>query len=329
MDDGPVLKASSAGGPAQLEPDGGTRRADLPGIAAGGARFALAALVAGAAATAFNPVFVRLSDLEPGASAFHRMTWALPLMLGWMMMEARASRPVDAPSPVPASPRDHILLALCGLFFACDLIALHWSITLTKAANAILFLNAQPLYVVAGAWLLFGEKIRPMFLAGTAIALFGAAVTLGDSADIGGDRVIGDGLGIAAGLFYAGFILAASRLRRRYSSAIVNAWTCLVASPLLLVAALAAGQSIVPPTGRDWGLMIGLGVISQAAGQGLIVWGLAHLPTSFSSLVLLSAPIASAFFAWLFLAEPLTAVQGAGMAAVLCGIYIAQRSREK
>lgn len=283
---------------------------------------AVAALVIGAAATALNPVFVRLSDLQPVGSAFHRMAWALPIMWAWMMTENKG--PVVA---VPASSgRDRWLLALCGLFFAADLIALHWSIRLTAVANAILFLNAQPIYVVLGAWLLFGERVSRRFLAGVATAITGAVVMLSESADFGGGRLLGDGLGVVAGLCYAGYILTASRLRSRFSSAVINAWTCLVACPLLLAAALVTGQGLVPGSLSGWALMIGLGVISQAGGQGLIVWAFAHLSASFSAAALLSAPVASAVFAWIFLSETMGMTEIAGIMVVLVGIYMAHRA---
>ncbi len=283
---------------------------------------ALAGLVLGATATAFNPVFVRLSDLDPTASAFHRMAWALPVLWAWVSLENTSSTVATRPKRV----KDCLLLALCGLFFAADLMALHWSIRLTTVANAILFLNAQPIYVVFGAWLLFGERVRPAFLAGVATAMLGAAVMVGESAGFGEGRLLGDGLGVVAGICYAGYLLTASRLRTRFSSATINAWTCVVACPLLLAAALAAGQGVIPGSAYGWALMVGLGVISQAGGQGFIVWALAHLPAGFSAVALLSAPVAAAIFAWAFLSEPLTAVQIAGMAVVLGGIYWARRA---
>ena len=138
-------------------------------------RWAVAALVLGTVATALNPVFVRLSDLEPAGSAFHRMLWALPLMGAWLFRESRVKgSPRVAIFKSARSVNDRWLLVLCGVFFAADLTALHWSIQLTSAANAILFLNAQPLYVVFGAWLLFGERVGARFLAGA-----GANITSG------------------------------------------------------------------------------------------------------------------------------------------------------
>lgn len=290
-------------------------------------RWAVAALILGTAATALNPVFVRLSDLEPAGSAFHRMLWALPLMGAWLFHETRAKdSSLGLASDSPRRVHDRWILVLCGLFFAADLTALHWSIKLTTAANAILFLNAQPLYVVFGAWLLFGERTSARFLTGAATAMAGAALMLGESAQFGSERLLGDGLGIAAGIFYAGYILAASELRARTSSAAINAWTCLIACPLLLAVALMTGQGVIPGTLQGWFLMVGLGVISQACGQGFIVWGMAHLTAGYTSVVLLLAPVSSAVFAWALLSESLSGLQFAGILVVLGGIYMANQA---
>ena len=309
------------------------------------ALLAAVAVVAGAVATSSNPVFIRLSDVPETASAFHRMAWALPAFAVWGFVggigvrlvladgrrraptgsEQRRSRRRSDAIRIPAEPRDRLLLVLCGAFFAGDLAALHAAVNLTTAANAILFLNAQPIYVSIGAWLLFGQRMNARFVGGAAIAMFGAVVVTWTSADLGTGHALGDALGVVAGVCYAGYILAASRLRAEYSSLAINVATCLVGAPLLLAAALASGQSIVPPTVDDWLLMIGLGVVAHACGQGLIVWGLAHLPAAFASLSLLVAPVSAAVLAWLLLAEPLRPIQVVGMALVLAGVQLAWR----
>ena len=306
---------------------------------------AAVAVVLGAVATSSNPVFVRLSDVPETASAFHRMAWALPAFAVWGLMGgigarlvlAKGRRRVSAGPErppvrrrsgalgVPALARDRLLLVLCGVFFAGDLAALHAAVHLTTAANAILFLNAQPIYVSIGAWLLFGQRMSVQFVGAAVIAMFGAAVVTWTSVDLGAGHALGDALGVAAGVCYAGYILAASRLRSGYSSLAINVATCVVGAPLLLAAALASGQSIAPPTVNDWMLMIGLGVLAHACGQGLIVWGLAHLPAAFASVSLLVAPVSAAVLAWLLLAEPLGPIQIAGMVLVLAGVQLAWR----
>ena len=310
---------------------------------------ALAAMgvVLGAIATSSNPVFLRLSDVPETASAFHRMAWALPAFAIWGLVGGLGARGVAAgrrcnlPATrgsvrlkrvssairIPSEPRDRLLLVLCGVFFAGDLAALHAAVNLTTAANAILFLNAQPIYVSIGAWLLFGERMDIRFAGAVTLAMIGAVVLTWTSLDLGTGHVLGDALGVAAGVCYAGYILAASRLRADFSSLTINVATCLVGAPLLLAAALATGQPITPPTANDWLLMIGLGVVAHACGQGLIVWGLAHLPAAFASVSLLVAPVSAALLAWVLLAEPLGPIQLAGMALVLAGVQLAWRGR--
>lgn len=269
---------------------------------------------------AANPVFVRLSELSSVASAAHRMFWALPVFLLWVLWSRRRTALRRAPDgQIP-------LLLLCGFLFAVDLTALHAAIELTSAANAMLFVNAQPIYVVIGSWLLFGTRVSRRFGAGVAIALTGGVLLAWQSLEFGTRHLAGDGLGVLAGMLYAGYILGARRLRAGFSSAEINLWTCIVGVPLLALAALAGGHSLTPDTTRGWGLMIALGVISQGLGQGLIVWGLAHLPVSFSSVALLMAPVASAVLAWGFLGESLVPLQLLGIGTVLLGIHVAWRA---
>ena len=284
--------------------------------------FAITALLFGASATAINPVFVRLSELDPLASAFHRMAWALPILWTWFYFHKR----VTTINSSRRSIRDRWLLILCGLFFSADLIALHWSIQLTAVANAILFLNAQPIYVVFGAWLLFRERPSQAFVIGSTVALLGAVFMVEQSVSFNNSRLVGDGLGILAGIFYACFILTASRIRSRTTSAEINLWTVSIACPFLLITALLGGQTIVPKSMEGWFLMVGLGVISQALGQGLIVWGFAHLSTSFSSITLMAAPVAASMFAWIFLGELVSTQQILGMGMVMIGIYLCNRA---
>src|SRR3954454_4357859 len=74
---------------------------------------ALAALVAGAIAMGASVLFVRWADVGPYASAFWRVTLALPFLWAWMRMENRGVR------VAPLFADRAVLLA--GLFFTGDL----------------------------------------------------------------------------------------------------------------------------------------------------------------------------------------------------------------
>jgi drug/metabolite transporter (DMT)-like permease len=72
-------------------------------------------------------------------------------------------------------------------------------------------------------------------------------------------------------------------------------------------------------------MLIGLALVSHAAGQGLIAYALASLPAAFSSVSLLFQPVMAALFAWLLLSEALVPLQMLGGVIVLAGIYLARR----
>jgi len=285
------------------------------------ARPALAALLLGAVAIAFSPIFVRLSEIEPTATAFWRVALALPLLAVWMRAAGTPARAARRPS----TPRDFARLALCGAFFAGDLICWHWAIRYTSVANATLLANFAPIFVTLGAWVLFGERFTRMFLAGLACGVGGAALLVADSLSIGADSVAGDLLGLATAGFYGAYILAVGRLRAEFSVATVMTWSGLATAATILPVALAMGEPLLAGTAAGWAVLIGLAWISHAGGQSLIAYALAHLPAAFSSVSLLLQPVIAAALAWLLLAEPVGPVQAGGGLVVLTGIALARR----
>ncbi len=289
------------------------------------ARLALAALLLGAVAIGFSGVFVRLSELGPSATAFHRMALALPVFALWMGLERRGA----AGAVRPAGRRDAMVLVAAGLLFAADLVAFHWSLMLTSVANATLLSNFAPVFVTLGAWLIFGERVSGLFILGMLTALAGAAVLVGRSLGLGPDNFLGDALGLATSVFYGGYLLTVAWLRARFSTATIMAWSGAVTAAALLPVAILSGEGLLAQTAFGWAILAAVALISQAGGQGLIAYALAHLPAAFSSVSLLVQPVAAAVFAWIILGEALGWLQGAGGALVLAGILLARRGSRR
>ena len=287
------------------------------------ARVAFIALLVGALCIAFAPIFVRLSELAPTATAFHRMLLALPLFGLWALVE----KPGDAAAGLRHWPRrQRTWLVLSGLFFAADLACWHWSIAYTSVANATLLANGAPVFVTIAAWLLFGERITLRFLFAMALALSGAALLVRVSFDFGGTHPLGDVLGIVTAMFYAAYIISIKALRRTMSTAVLMSYSGAISALALCGLAVVAGESLWPATLRGWSILFLLAWVSQGAGQGLIAYGLAHLPASFSSVSLLLQPAAAAALAWMILGEALSGWQALGGAAVLLGVWLARRA---
>lgn len=286
-------------------------------------RFAFAVLLAGATAIAFAPIFVRLSELDPVTTAFYRVFFAVPALWIWTAMPARSR----GKKREPAGFRDYARLSLAGVFFAGDLGFWHWSITLTSVANATLLANFAPVFVALGGFLLFKERFTKLFLIGMALALLGAVILMGDSLTLDPRYIHGDGLGIVTALFYGSYILTVGHLRADFSTARIMVWSSAVAAILLFPVSLAFGTGLVAATAFGWMVLVGLALLSHAGGQGMIAFALAHLPASFTSVGLLLQPVVAALLAWVILSEPVGAVQAAGAAVILAGIYFAHRGR--
>ncbi len=279
----------------------------------------MAALLAGAAAIATAPLFVKVSETGPVATAFWRIALALPFLWAWA---AIAQRGVLAAS-FAANRR---LIIAAGLFFAADLAVWNWSIVLTSVANATLLANLAPIFVTLAMWAFLSRPPATMFLAGLAAALAGVAVLLGGDLGLGGRALLGDALGVVTAMFYAAYQLAVTRLRAGVATSTLMAWSGIFMVVPLLAVALATGESILPATLTGWMLLIGLALIAQVAGQSLIAYAMAHLPATFSSVGLLLQPVMAALYAWVLLGETLGWIEVAGGVLVLIGIRFAQRA---
>ena len=279
---------------------------------------ALAALLLGATCIALSPIFVRLSEAGPTATAFWRVALAVPALWIVLLFQRRPAQPrLEAP---------WALLLAAGAAFAGDLAFWHTSIKLTSVANSTLLANLASIFVTLAAWIFLRQRPSGVFLAGLAAALAGVMMLVNSSLAFSPTGLSGDLLGVVTAMFYAAYILAVKGLRDRGETALqVMAVTSTTSAVLLLPVALASGEVLLPASAQGWWILLGLALISHAAGQGLIAYALAHLPAAFSSVSLLFQPVMAAIFAWVLLAEPLVPLQIAGGAVVLVGIYLARR----
>ena len=159
--------------------------------------------------------------------------------------------------------------------------------------------------------------------AGVLAALIGAAILLGRSLEISAATFVGDLFCLAAGIFYAFYLLPAQRAR-----AVLGPWSVLLlvslaASPLLLGMALLAGEPIFPGE-AGWTPLLTLAVSSQIVGQGLLVFSLRHFPPLIIGMALLTQPAVAALVGWLAFGEMLVPLDILGMALVGAALVLAR-----
>jgi drug/metabolite transporter (DMT)-like permease len=281
----------------------------------GGLGAPFAALVVGAVAMGASPIFVRLADVGPYASAFWRVTLALPALYAWTRLSESGAGPAG---------RFGAATILAGLAFTGDLFFWHLSIVTTSVANATFFATTAPIWVVAFGWLILGERAAGKTLAGLALCILGGAALLAQSLHLRPAGAIGDLFGIATGVFFGLYFLAVKAARGKSSAARVAFEATVVTAALLFVVALSLEPTILPHSARGVAALFAMAWISHAGGQGLLAVALGRLAAAFSSLVIFLEAIAAAGFGYALLGEPVSLVQALGGLLILAGIYVAR-----
>jgi drug/metabolite transporter (DMT)-like permease len=274
-------------------------------------RFAFPAVLLGSTALAFGPWLVRLSGVGPVAAGFWRLALALPFLF---VIAAVTGQPVHWPGRKLA-----LLVAAAAFFFAADLAAWHVSIHLTKLGNATLFGNISSF--AFAAWGLWLARRWPSPMQGVALGLaaFGAALLMGSSAEVSTRNFRGDLLALFAGLLYTGYLIAVQRGRGSLKPMPLLFLSSAIGAAMLLPVSLGFGERIIP---SNWTFVLLLALGSQVIGQGLLVYGIGHVPPLVVGLALLSQPAISAFIGWTVYGETLSPLDWIGAAAIAAALVL-------
>ncbi len=267
---------------------------------------ALAALLIANVALAFGPLFVRIADTGPVASAFWRITLAAPVLIiialgsGW--------RPQHIGRSIWA------FVAFAGVFFAADLASWHLGILGTTLANATLFGNSATLFFPIYGFLV--ARALPSRVQGFALLLatIGAGLLLGRSYELSPANLVGDLLCLLAGILYTGYFILMARARETMAAVPALAVSTMASILPLLVMAMVLGERIIPD---HWGPLVGLALASQVIGQGMMIYALGKLSPLVIGIGLLIQPVVAAITGWIVFREQL------GLADLIGGVLVA------
>jgi len=278
-----------------------------------------AGLAVAVAAVSAGAILVRLSDAPSSVAAFYRVLFTtLPLasVAAWRYRGEFAR----------IRSRDLAFAALSGVALAVHFAAWFESLRWTSVAASVTLVQAQPVFVALGAWLLLRERVTRRMSAGIAVAVVGmASMSLGDflgGVAVGPRPLYGNALALSGAVAAAGYVLAGRSLRQRISLipyVTVVYGVCVV---VLLVFVLAAGRPLTGYPPREWLLFAGLAAGPGLCGHTVLNWALAHLESSVVSVSLLGEPVGATLLAFALLSETPTPATVSGGCVVLLGIYV-------
>ena len=278
----------------------------------------LGMLVLANAVLAMGPWLVRLADTGPVAAGFWRLTLALPVIafFAWREPAGRA----------PLGRIGLLLVAGAGVFFALDLAAWHLGIERTRLGNASLFGNSGSVILIAWGLIAARQSPRAAEIAAVAAALIGAFLLMEGSLQISHENLLGDLFALAAGVFYAFYLLMLRSVRARLGSWSMLVLVILAGAPILLAVSLSLGEAVMP---HSWTPLLVLAMSSQVVGQGLLIRSLSWFSPLVIGLALLTQPALAALSGYLAFGEGLSGQDMIGMALMGAALALARAAEPR
>ena len=282
----------------------------------------LIALFIGAALLGSSAIFVRFSETSPSLTAFYRAFLALPFLYIWVL-----NSKTEYPLRHYLTKENLLTLGLAGIFFGTDMAVWNWAISFTSVAHATLMANTAPVFVTLISFFFLREKIRSAFFGALALSFMGVSLVILSGSGSDSFKLLGDGLGLVAAIFYAAYILVIKKLTDFLPPAHALFFATLSTSIFLFPVGLIESESLFPSSYKGWLVLLAYAFVSQSLAQGLITLGISRLSAHLSSLTLLIQPVAAAIYGWLLLSETLNLWQALGGLIVLLGIYLATKEQ--
>ncbi len=178
-----------------------------------------------------------------------------------------------------------------------------------------------PLWVGLAAFLLFRERLKPLFWIGLIQTFVGISVVIGGDLLLHYTFAYGDILGLASGIFFAGYFLI-TQVGRQQLNTTTYFWilnlTCAVT---LLVICLLMKFPIVGYSLQSYLIFGAAAIFFQFLGYYSIVYALGHLTASIVSPTMMIQPVLASILAFGLLGEKMAPAQIIGGLVVLVGIY--------
>lgn len=257
--------------------------------------------------------------------------WATALMYCLLLVGLLALRPSSLRQAL-----QYPVLLLLAASSGLNNVAFNWAVTVGDVVRVILLFYLMPAWAILLAWAILGERPTPMALLRLVLAFGGVLLVLlpADASPAG----LMQGLSLADALaVFGGFMFALTNVLLRRLHAIPGQARMLVmfagCMAMGLATALTAhGAGLVPAfpaVHLDWlGIALALAVLLML-GNWALQFGAAHLPSSVTSVVMLSEVAFASVSSVLIAHETLSARTLLGGACIMAAALLAALGRRR
>jgi drug/metabolite transporter (DMT)-like permease len=217
-------------------------------------------------------------------------------------------------------------VAFAGALFFLHLWTFTWAVPRTTVGNLMLAFSTHPVWTGLGAWLFFKTPLGRRELAAFALAGAGVVVLFGGSARLGGAGLAGDLSALLSAVFFSGWVLAGSRVRRGLDNVSFLFVAYGTAAVLFAAAGAARGAAWTGYPPSTWAALAGLAFAVSLGGHGLFTYLLNDYGVLTLSCAKLVEPVLAALGAFWLFGEPASARLGGAFLLIAAGVVVMLRS---
>jgi len=214
-----------------------------------------------------------------------------------------------------------------GLLLGADVALFFTAIKLTTVVNATIIGSLQPLLLTVYGVRFLGERVRRSDVLLGLVALGGVIVIVLAGTDSGEATMAGNIAAVGALLAWSAYFIFAKRVDGVVSPTDFTLSAALIVAIVNAPLSLLFGQSLAWPTLNDWLWLIGIALGAGLLGHNMMNWAIVRVPLWLGATFTLLVPVVSSAIAWIFLGEPLTAIQIVAMMVTLVAIGVLVRAQ--
>lgn len=278
-------------------------------------------LLTGIIAISFSAIFVKWSSAPASVQGMYRLLLTSLLMLPFAPRYGEAIKAI--------SRKEWLLLGASGFMLALHFLLWMGSLKYTSVASSTMIMSLEPVFIMAGSFLLYKERSAVSAILGLAVAIGGVCLIGWGDVGLSPDNVKGDLLSIGGTAAVAVHLLIGKKLVARIPSYLYSLIVFILAGAVFAVYNGVSGISFFDYPPREWGIFVLLAVVPTVFGHILFNWLLQYTSATTVSMSILGEPVGASILAFMLLGERLTGLQWSGGVLVLGGLafYLYMGSR--
>ncbi|MBI33337.1 MAG: DMT family transporter [Candidatus Thioglobus sp.] len=272
----------------------------------------------GAFIISFSPVMVSVSDLQPTVSAFYRVFIGSIFLLAMVLVNRQRYTNAFIVNPY---------LIFAGIFFALDLWFWHRSILYIGPGMATLIVNFQIFIIPLLSFFVFSITPNRYQMIAILLGITGLYLTMSYGDSISHENIrLGFIFGILTAFAYSAYILSLKKnnIEDEAESSPVTSllYVSIISALILFMVINYEGVSLGMNGPNNLYSMLGYGIICHVFGWYMIILGLKTVTATTAGIMLISQPIFSLIWDYLFFSRITTSIEIIGISMVIIAMII-------